>query len=215
MSDYRRPLLVATTNRKKLDELNALLAAVPVKLLCLKDLESFEEVPESGGSFTENAVLKAYGYARQSGLLTLAEDSGLCCEALEGAPGVYSARFSGDAKDDDENNRKLLSMMEPIPDADRRARFVSAVAVAEPGRLVGVVEGFVEGFIARSRSGSHGFGYDPVFYYPPYKKTFGEVSAEMKHKVSHRFLALSKARELLREHLNSGGFGPENPGQSS
>ena len=195
------PLLVATTNPKKLIELQTLLSDLPVKLLCLQDLPHFKEVPETGKTFQENAALKATGYAQQSGMLALGEDSGLCCDALEGAPGVYSARFAGESKKDIDNNLKLLKLLEKMPDNCRTAYFKSVVALASPAGLIGTAEGEVHGYISRESLGGHGFGYDPIFFYPPFKKTFGEVPAEMKHQVSHRGKALAKAKILLQDYL--------------
>lgn len=197
----QREILIATTNAKKLAELQTLLADLPLRLLSLRDLKTFQDVPEDGKTFSENASLKAVGYAKQSGLLTLAEDSGLCVDALEGAPGVYSARFSGPLKKDEDNNRKLLKLLEKVPDNCRGAYFKSAVALAEPGRLIGVVEGEVHGMISHEMRGTNGFGYDPVFFYPSFGKTFAEVSGEMKHRVSHRARALEKAKEILKNYL--------------
>ena len=194
-------LLLATTNKKKLKELEDLLRGLPLKLLCLADLPSYQEVPEVGKSFTENAVLKAVGYAHQSGHLTLGEDSGLSCDALEGAPGVYSARFAGEGRSDDENNQKLLRLLEKIPDNCRGAHYTSAIALATHETLIGVVEGEVHGTIAHSLKGRGGFGYDPLFFFPPFQKTFGEVSSEMKQRVSHRAQAFAKAKQLLTDFL--------------
>lgn len=196
-----RNLLIATTNKKKLEEFRELFKEFPVKLLCLADLPSFEEVEETGKTFEENAALKALGYAKQSGMLTLAEDSGLCCDALEGAPGVYSARFAGESKSDADNNAKLLKLLDTVPVNCRGAHYASIIALAEPGKLIGAVSGEVHGVIHHSLIGDGGFGYDPLFFYPPYQKTFGEVSAEMKHKVSHRAQASRKAKDLLRDYL--------------
>ena len=198
-------LLVATANPKKLLELKGLLADLPLQLVCLKDIAKYEEVPEDGSSFQENAAKKALGYAHQTGLLTLAKDSGLCCDALEGAPGIYSARFAGPGKNDRDNNLKLLRLLEKVPDNCRGAHFISAVAVAEPGRLVGAAEGTVHGIIDHQIRGTRGFGYDPVFYYPPFAKTFGEVPMELKHQVSHRSRALKNAKGLLQGCLSKKG----------
>jgi len=197
----QKHLLVATTNPKKLTELQALLAGLPLRLSCLKDLLSYAEVPETGKTFEENAILKASGYAKQTGFLTLAEDSGLCCDALEGAPGVYSARFAGEGKSDPENNQKVLRLLEGLPDNCRQAHFVSAIALATPEKVVGTVTGEVHGYIALEPRGTNGFGYDPVFFYTPFGKTFGEVFEEMKHRVSHRAKALEKAKALLNDYL--------------
>jgi XTP/dITP diphosphohydrolase len=202
MKDVRQiGLLVATTNKKKLAELQTLLSDLPLRLLGLGDFPQIHEVNETGKNFRENAVLKAEAYAKQTGLVTLAEDSGLCCDALEGAPGIYSARFAGEGKKDLENNVKLLKLLESVPDNCRTAHFKSAVAVAAPAELVGVAEGEVHGYISREMRGTNGFGYDPVFFYPPFGKTFGEVSPEMKHSVSHRAKALENARVLLQNYL--------------
>jgi len=190
-------LLVASLNAKKLKEMRDLLTGLPFEVVGLSDFADIVEVPEDGKSFEENAIAKASGYAKQTGLLTLAEDSGLCCDALEGAPGIYSARFSGLDKDDHANNLKVLRLLEKMPDNCRGAYFKSAVAIANPQQVFGVVSGQVHGFINKQLCGNQGFGYDVLFYYPPFKKTFGEVPSEMKYQVSHRFKALQKARTML------------------
>lgn len=201
MSNLTR-LLVATTNLKKLKELQDLLAGLPVHCLSLKDFPDVTYVEETGDTFEANAKLKALGYAEQTGVLTLGEDSGLCCDALQGAPGVFSARFSGTLKDDDANNHKLLQMLEAVPESKRTAYYESAIALAEPGHLIGVVAGRVHGLITSDLQGREGFGYDPLFYYPPFGKTFGEVPVELKHQVSHRSRALTKLRSLLKKYLS-------------
>jgi len=166
----------------------------------LKKFPNIKEVVEDGKTFEQNAVKKATELAHQTGLLTLAEDSGLEVDALEGSPGVYSARFAGPEKEDVENCLKVLELLEKVPDNCRGASFKSVVAIATPDHLVGVAEGEVRGGIAGEMRGRGGFGYDPIFVYGPYGgKTFGEVSQEMKDRVSHRAQALKKARALLRE----------------
>lgn len=190
-------LVLGTGNRKKLKELQTLLHGVSFQMLSTRDFPALEEVVEDGKTFEANAVKKASEIAKQTGLLTLAEDSGLCVEALEGSPGVYSARFAGSEKDDLRNCEKVLRLMEKLPDNCRRASFQSVIAIATPDRLIGVAKGEVHGAIAREIKGSGGFGYDPIFIYGPYGKTFGEVSEDMKHRVSHRAQAVEKARELL------------------
>ncbi len=193
-------LFVATTNPKKLEELRALLKGLPFELVSLSEFPQIKEVPETGATFRENAEIKALGYARQTGLLTLGEDSGLCCDALEGAPGVYSARFSGEEKNDAKNNEKLLKLLEKLPDNCRGAHYACAIAIAEPGKVVGYAEGEVHGAIAKKPVGTGGFGYDPLFFYLPFQKTFAQVPAEMKHGVSHRANALKKVRQILENH---------------
>jgi XTP/dITP diphosphohydrolase len=202
MTDSPRILLVASTNKKKLIELQTLISDLGLKLMCLADLPSYEEVPETGATFKENASLKALGYARQTGYLTLADDSGLSCDALSGEPGVYSARFAGSDKDDDANNSKVLQLLEGLEGDKRAAHFTSAVAIAMPDRLIGVVEGYVHGLIHHEPQGTGGFGYDSIFFYPPYGQTFGQAPSEMKNKISHRAQALQMARELLKTYLH-------------
>lgn len=195
-------LLVASTNVKKLRELKELLEGLDLELLFLGDFQT-SEVEETGKTFEENAVLKAMGYARQTGCLTLAEDSGLSCDALDGAPGVYSARFAGAGKSDAENNAKLLRVLGSMPDNCRGAHYTSAVAVARPGELLKTMQGEVYGVILTEARGTGGFGYDPLFFYPPYGKTFAEVSPELKHAVSHRAQALKSVRTFFEEFLQS------------
>lgn len=201
-SKEKPQLLLGTGNRKKLEELKALLQGIPFELVSLQDFPHAVEVVEDGTTFEENAVKKATELAKQTGILTLAEDSGLMVEALEGAPGVYSARFAGPVKDDVQNCQKVLRLMEKLPDSCRGATFKSVVAIASPERLIGVAEGEVRGAIAHEMRGSGGFGYDPIFIYGPYGgKTFGEVSAAMKHKVSHRAQAVHKVKKILEEYV--------------
>jgi len=201
MSRLRTRLLVATTNAKKLKELQDLLSDLPVQCLSLRDFPNVADVEETGRTFEENARIKALGYAGQTGVLTLGEDSGICCDALGGEPGVFSARFGGEPKNDDTNNKKLLELMCHVPEEKRTAYYESAIALAEPSKLIGIVRGRVQGLITRDLRGSGGFGYDPLFFYPPYRKTFGEVPVAMKHRVSHRGQALGKFRELLQNYL--------------
>ncbi len=200
-SDSKIKLLVGTGNQKKLEELETLFADLPYKLISLREFPDYQEIVEDGNTFEENAIKKALGLAKQTGLLTLGEDSGLVVEALEGSPGVYSARFAGPEKDDLKNCLKVLRLMEKLPDNCRGASFKSAIAIATPDRIMGVVEGEVKGAIAYEMRGSAGFGYDPIFIYGPYGgKTFGEVPSEWKHRVSHRGEAAKKAKKILEEY---------------
>ena len=198
-------LLLATTNAKKLKELQDILEDLPVTCLSLCDFPNVRRVEETGKTFEENAKIKAMGYAAQTGVLTLGEDSGICCDALQGAPGVFSARFCGEFHSDDANNAKLLEVMQDVPDAKRTAYYESAIALAEPTKLIGVVRGRVNGIITRELLGAGGFGYDPIFFYPPFQKTFGEVPAAIKHRVSHRGQALERFRGLLQNYLKQDG----------
>ncbi len=197
-------LLIATTNAGKVREFESLFSGLPIELISLKSIPNLKEVPETGDTFSDNALLKARGYALQAGMMTLAEDSGLCCDALEGAPGVFSARFSGEGKNDADNNRKLLSLFEKIPVNCRGAQYESHIAVVQAdGQVIGTCSGLVRGVIHHSEVGSQGFGYDPLFFYPPFQKTFGEVALEDKNRVSHRAKAMQKAEKILSEYLKT------------
>jgi XTP/dITP diphosphohydrolase len=194
------PLVIATTNPGKLAEVQSYLSALPLRLLSLQDLGSYPEVEEDGRTFEENAEKKARVMARASGLMTLADDSGLEVDALGGAPGIYSARYAGQEADDERNNQKLLAALEATPEAQRTARFVCALALCQPasGNMkIWSVRESCEGRIAFAPAGSDGFGYDPLFFYPPFGKTFGEIDRALKSSVSHRGKALKKIAELL------------------
>jgi XTP/dITP diphosphohydrolase len=192
-------LLLATQNEGKLKELRSLLADLPLDLFSLADFPKVEVVPETGESFTENASLKAVGYALQTGLLTLADDSGLEVDALGGAPGIFSARYAGEGAADADRTNRLLAELSNTPAGERAARFVSAVAIAnEGGEVVNLSIGACEGQIDFAPSGTEGFGYDPVFIPSGYDKSFGALKSEIKNQISHRARALLAAREFLR-----------------
>ncbi len=193
-------LLVATTNSGKFAEVRAFLAALPIRILSLRDLNNPPAVIEDGASFEANALKKARTLADFSGLLTLADDSGLEVDALGGAPGIFSARYCGVEGDDAENNRKLVRELAGIAQAQRTARFVCALALCAP-RSFGISDWIVrascEGLITRELTGGNGFGYDPLFFYPPFNKTFGEIDRKTKATVSHRGKALKKLAAAL------------------
>ena len=191
-------LLLASQNPGKLHEMRQLLAGLPFRVLRPMDF-GFNEAPdETGTTFIENAVLKARHYAQRSGLLTIADDSGLSVNALGGQPGLYSSRFGGEGASDHDRNRLLLEKLRGVPAERRGARFTSAVAAARDGDVLFQAEEAVEGRIAEEPRGPHGFGYDPVFFYPPFGRTFGEVAPEAKDRVSHRGKAFARLREFLR-----------------
>jgi len=193
------PLLIATWNKGKRRELQQLLSDLPFALMSLDDILGLEPVLETGGTFLENASLKASGYAIQSGLLTLADDSGLEVDALGGAPGVLSARYAGDGASDRQRVEKLLGDLRNVDEPDRTARFVSAVATASSnGSIINMSVGRCEGRIAFEPRGSGGFGYDPIFIPAGSEMTFAELPPEIKNQISHRHTALEKAREFLR-----------------
>jgi XTP/dITP diphosphohydrolase len=190
-------LLLATTNRHKLKEYRAIFSDLPFTLLSLYDVHLDIHVEETGATFAENAALKARAYAQASGLLALADDSGLEIDALDGAPGVYSARFAGSETSYEERFRLILERLRGLSMEQRTARFRCAIAIAEPSGYCRVVEGIIEGVIADSPRGEHGFGYDPIFLVPELGKTTAEVAPEQKNCISHRGRAAQKARVLL------------------
>ena len=188
-------LLVATTNRDKVREIRSLLANAPVDLVALSDLAPVEEPEETGETFQENARLKARYYAAHAGMLTVAEDSGLVIDALDGEPGVRSARFLRPDASYPERFAAIFERLARHADRPRTARFVCALAVVDGGEVVFETTGTVEGLIAQAPAGGGGFGYDPIFYYPPYGATLSEVSEPEKLAVAHRgqaFRALAK-----------------------
>jgi XTP/dITP diphosphohydrolase len=189
-------LLIATTNEGKVNEIKAYLRELPLTIVSLSHFESIQQVAETGSTFEANAILKAKGYAKQTGLLTLADDSGLEVDALHGDPGVYSARFG---KSDEDRNLRLLKELRGVANADRTARFRCVMALHDPKTdTTKTVDGVVEGLVTLEQVGAKGFGYDPVFYYPPFKATFAEIDKQTKNSVSHRGQALQKITEILR-----------------
>jgi len=194
-------LVLATQNKDKIREIRKLLADLPVEIKTCDDFDSFPDIEETGETLEENAVLKARGIAKYTGLPALADDSGLEVAFLNGSPGVYSSRFAGPGCTYDDNNRKLLQEMKNASDDQRGARFRTVIAIAWDVENIELAEGIADGIITEEKSGADGFGYDPVFYYPPTGKTFAEMPLEEKNAVSHRGKALAKAKELLRKKL--------------
>lgn len=203
MSEYPE-LLLATNNPGKVREYSELLSGCGFELVTPAGRGIEIEVAETGGSFTENAVIKAQAYAAVSGLMTLADDSGLEVDALNGAPGVLSARYAGDQASDAERNSLLLTNLQEVPLLRRTARFRCAIAIVEPSGGIHHVDGAVEGIIAPAPRGACGFGYDPVFYLPELRLTFAELEPAEKNRISHRAAAAAKACIILR-HLSSKG----------
>jgi len=200
-----RKILVATTNPGKLSEISALLD-LDIDWLSLTDFPNINEVKENGRTFAENARKKAVGYAEQTGLWTIADDSGLVVDALGGQPGVTSARFSG-KKDKDrtlldhKNMQKVLRLLEGVPKEKRTARFVCCLCLASPEKILIETEGKLEGFIAEKEIGENGFGYDPIFFVPQLGKTVAQLSREGKNAISHRGNAIRKLKPLLEQLL--------------
>ena len=194
-------LLVATKNKKKLKEIKEILNDTGLEITSLAQCPDVPRIIENGRTFKENAIKKAVKIARFSQKLTLGEDSGLCVDALEGEPGIYSSRFSGKDKSDMKNNLKLMRLLEGLSLDKRRAHYVCAVALADKDGLVGVVEGRCNGIIGREMQGHFGFGYDPLFIIPKYRKTFAQLGEKIKHKISHRYYALEKAKKIIWEYI--------------
>lgn len=201
-----RELLLATRNPGKLVEVRELVEDLPLRLRSLLDFPSTTEVEETGPTFAENASIKASAYALQTGVWTLSDDSGLEVEALGGAPGIYSARYAGAGASDRERLELLLSELARTKDRERRARFVCAVSISDPeGRILNVSEGVCTGRIAGYPRGEGGFGYDPVFIPDGFDETFGELSSEVKGRISHRARALAQTRSYLFGLFGAGG----------
>jgi len=194
-------LIVATKNKKKLKEIKEILKGFGLKISSLSDYEALPRIIENGKTFKENAVKKAVKIARATGKLSLGEDSGLCVGALNGEPGVYSARFSGKGKSDAQNNLRLLKLLKEIPLSKRKAHYSCAVALADKDGLIGVVEGECSGMIGFELKGKSGFGYDPLFVVPKYKKTFAQLGEKIKHKMSHRYHALKQAKIIIKKYI--------------
>ncbi|MBW1784471.1 MAG: XTP/dITP diphosphatase [Deltaproteobacteria bacterium] len=206
-----RPLVLATKNKGKISEFRDLFKGFAIDIKSLNDFGPIPPVIEDGETFEDNAVKKARFTARVLGFPALADDSGLTVKALNGDPGVLSARYAGEGATDRENNLKLLDRMRAIDNRD--AAFICILAIAVPRGPTLIYEGICEGMISKELTGSQGFGYDPLFYYPPLKKTFAQLSKEEKNRVSHRGKAigelkgeLDKVRIWLRQRLSEEPF---------
>lgn len=196
-------LVVATRNKNKLAEIRDLLADLDFNVLSIADFPGIPEIVEDGNTFEENAEKKAVQVAQITKKLTIADDTGLEIDYLGGKPGIHSARFAGENATDEDRNRKVLDALKDVPGPERTARFKCAVAIVNHDAAVEIVVGTREGEIALEPRGSAGFGYDPLFIVPEYGKTYSELGQEMKNQISHRGLALKKAKELLSAYQNS------------
>ena len=196
-------LVVATRNAKKLGEIKEILRGLKLKILSLEDFPHAPYINEDGKTFMENAAKKAVKIARWTRKLTLGEDSGLCIDALLGAPGVYSSRFCGKNKDDLKNNQRVLKLLKNIPLKKRAAHYTCAVALADKHGLISAVGGRCSGLIGLKMKGTYGFGYDPLFIIPHYGKTFAQLGPALKHKISHRYRALKKILPIVQKYFLS------------
>ena len=202
----QRKILIATTNPGKIAELRAMLDA-NVEWLGLNDFEDISEIEEDGQTFAENARKKAIGYAKATGLWTIADDSGLIVDALGGQPGVKSARYCGENNDkgliDHKNIEKVLELLKGTAKEKRTARFVCHLCLASKDKVLLETKGTLEGFIAEKQAGTNGFGYDPIFFVPELNKTVAQLSAEKKNSLSHRGNAIDKLKPLLNQLLGT------------
>ena len=191
-------LLAATKNKGKIKEIDRLIKESPldVNVYSLDDFNIFADCPETGDTFLDNSIEKSLFYSRLAAdIYTAADDSGLAVDALGGKPGVHSARYAGEPKDDEKNIQKLLKELSGVE--NRKARFVTVVTLSRNGRVIESFTGEVEGILLREKKGTGGFGYDPIFYYPPFQKTFAELTTEEKNRISHRANAFKKLISYL------------------
>lgn len=198
-----KELVIATGNAGKVLEIGEIFTGMPLRLLTMSEVLAPEPViEETGGTFAENARIKADTVFRESGRWSLGDDSGLAVDALDGAPGIRSARFAGEQANMEENKQKLLDALAGVPVAKRTARFICAIALRIDADCLIEVQGECEGVIITTPRGDGGFGYDPLFIPEGFDRTFAELSAEEKHAVSHRGRALRKMKELLNDYLD-------------
>lgn len=195
-----RKILVATSNKNKLPEILKELSGLNVDIISLNDIDNLPDIEEIGETFEENAILKAKTYGDKTGYLTLADDSGLSVDALNGRPGVYSARYApGPAEN---RNNKLLGELHDIPKEKRTARYMAVIVIYDPqSKQTWTCEGVCEGLITTEPIGNDGFGYDPIFYCLDLNKTMAQVNMDEKNRVSHRGKAIRKAREILKREV--------------
>jgi len=200
-----RDIVLATRNRHKRDELAALLSDLDVRIRTMDEFPNVPEVVEDGETCQANAIKKAKTVAGATGMIAVADDTGLEVDALGGRPGVYAARYAGEHATYEDNWRKLLRELKGVPLDRRTARFITVAAIASPEGDVQIAQGILEGQIAKEASGSKGFGYDPVFLLPESGKTLAELSPEEKNRISHRAKAFAQVRQLLQNGVQAVG----------
>jgi len=196
-------VIISTRNKEKFSEISKILKSSKIKAIGLEKFKRIPEVVEDGSTFVENACKKALKIAKITKRLTIADDSGLEVEALKGAPGIYSARFSGKGADYRANNKKLLKMLNGLPVKKRKAKFVCCAAIADAEGIIAVVKGICQGLITNKEKGKKGFGYDPLFVPKGYNKTFAELAPSVKNRISHRAKAFAKARQLVLKYIEN------------
>lgn len=200
----KKKLIFATGNEGKMKEIREILGDLDYEILSMKEAGVDVDIVEDGTTFEENAIIKAKTVMEATGSIVLADDSGLEIDYLDKAPGIYSARFAGEDTSYDIKNRIFLDRLEGVPDEERRARFVCAVAAVFPDGTVKVVRETIEGQIAHEIVGENGFGYDPIFYVPEYGCTTAEMTPELKNELSHRGKALRAMKKILEEKFREG-----------
>lgn len=198
-------LVIASRNKKKIEELKRLLADLPIVVRAVDEIADVPEVVEDEPTFKANAIKKAVEVAKATGLMALADDSGLEVEYLNGEPGVYSSRYAGIPRDDQRNNEKLLRKMQDVPWEKRDAWFKCVIALATPDGEVETCEGKCVGKIGYQPKGELGFGYDPIFVLPEYDKTLAEIDPDLKNQISHRAKALAQVKKVLAEKIQKMG----------
>ncbi|KGM45342.1 XTP/dITP diphosphatase [Neobacillus niacini] len=198
-----KEVIIATKNPGKAREFEHIFAPRGMAVRTLLDYPEIKDVEETGTTFEENAALKAEAVAQQLNKMVIGDDSGLIVDALEGRPGIYSARYAGESKNDQKNLEKVLEELKGVPEENRTARFYCALAVALPGKATITVAGTCEGRILEQPKGNNGFGYDPVFYVPEKGRAMAELSSEEKNKISHRANALKKLEGMLDSIVES------------
>ena len=191
-------LILASGNKGKIAEFQHLLEELNIQVQSMKEYPQIGEIVEDGTTFAENALKKARAVCTATGKPALADDSGLMVDYLDGAPGIYSARFAGEGHDDAANNQKVLELLQGVPDKERGAQFFCAIAIVLPDGREFTAEGICRGNLLHTLQGEGGFGYDPLFYVPQLGKTFAELSMEEKNEISHRGMANRKAVEIIR-----------------
>lgn len=193
-----KELVVASRNKGKVKEIKELLADLPFKVTSLLDYPHIPEIIEDGKTYRDNALKKACSVARATGKMTMSDDSGIEVKALGNAPGIYSSRFAGKRASEKARNKKLFAMLKGVPIHKRQARYRCVIVLVDArGQEIGIVQGTCSGFVTTKEQGIHGFGFDPLFWLKRYNKTFGQLPAELKAKISHRARALKKFRLLL------------------
>ncbi|MBI5208039.1 MAG: RdgB/HAM1 family non-canonical purine NTP pyrophosphatase [Candidatus Firestonebacteria bacterium] len=196
-------IIIATRNLNKIKEITSIISIPDVEFMSMNNFPQIPEIHETGTNFTENALIKAKTVNKYTGYITMSDDSGLEIEALGNKPGINSSRFLGEKTDYNFKNNKILELLKSVPYNERKARFVCSIAICFNSEDYKVVSGICEGYISSDIRGEQGFGYDPIFLVPAYKKTYAELNENIKNNISHRALALQKAKDIILERCGN------------